>query len=114
MPKPARDLCDCLAQDFTKPNALRFSLLIVAALLTIGSPTVANLLRTLGALVPGESSSYRRFFWQRRWSSWRLAKRLTAWILLHLLADGSVILVGCVDGGASVVVGGMDFCNPRS
>ncbi|MHB1426042.1 MAG: hypothetical protein ACYC3I_23005, partial [Gemmataceae bacterium] len=64
--------------------------------LTIGSPTVANLLRTLGAFVPGDPSSYRRFFWQRRWSSWRLAKRLTAWILLHLLADGSVILVGCV------------------
>ena len=58
LPRPARPLVDTLRWAFTKATALRFALLLPAALLTIGRHTVANLLRTLGSLVPGDPSSY--------------------------------------------------------
>jgi hypothetical protein len=68
--------------------------LLVAAILTIGRPTVANLLRTLASLVAGDASSYRCFFSHRRWSSWRLAKLLAGWVLEHLLTEGPILLAG--------------------
>ena len=94
LPHPAQALCDTLGSAFTRATALRFSLLLVAALLTVGRHTVANLLRTLGPLVPGDSSSYRRLFSQRRWSSWRLARLLTGWVVEHLVPDGPLLLAG--------------------
>lgn len=94
LPRPARLLCDTLAHAFTTATALRFALLLVAALLTVGRHTVANLLRTLGPLVPGDSSSYRRVFSQRRWSSWQLARLLTGWIVERLAPDGPLLLAG--------------------
>src|SRR5439155_1702301 len=76
LPGPARALFDTLGDAFHRATALRFGLLLAAALLTVGRHTVANLLRTLGPLVPGDPSSYRRVFSQRRWSSSRLARLL--------------------------------------
>jgi hypothetical protein len=87
-------LVEALGRAFTQPTALRFALLLFAALLTSGRHTVANLLRTLGPLVPGDPSSYRRVFSRRRWSSWRLARLLAGWVLEHLLPDGPVRLAG--------------------
>ena len=94
LPRPARRLCDTLGHAFRKATALRFALLFAAAVLTIGRHSVANLLRTLGPLVPGDASSYRRLFSKRRWSSWRLARLLTGWVLEHLLPDGPIYLAG--------------------
>jgi hypothetical protein len=94
LPRPARALVDTLGPAFTQATALRVALLLPAALLTVGQHTVANLLRTLGALVPGDPSSYRRVFSQRRWSSWRLARLLTGWVVEHLLPDGPIFLAG--------------------
>lgn len=93
-PRPARALFDTLGRAFHRATALRFCLLLTAALLTVGRHTVANLLRTLGPLVPGDSSSYRRVFSQRRWSSWRLAKLLIGWVIKHALPDGPIFLAG--------------------
>lgn len=92
LPGPARALFDTLGRAFHRATAQRFGLLLAAALLTGGRHTVANLLRTLGPLVPGDPSSYRRVFSQRRWSSWRLAKLLTGWVVEHLLPDGPLFL----------------------
>lgn len=94
LPRPAGALVDTLARAFHAATASRFGLLLTAALLTIGRHTVANLLRTLGPLVPGDSSSYRRVFSQRRWASWRLARLLTDWVLDHLLPAGPIFLAG--------------------
>jgi hypothetical protein len=93
-PRLARPLFDTLGRAFTHPTALRFFLLLTAALLTVGRHTVANLLRTLAALVPGDSSSYRRVFSRRRWSSWRLAQLLAGWVVEHLLPAGPIFLAG--------------------
>lgn len=94
LPPPARRLCDTLGHAFRKATTLRFTLLLAAALLTIGRHTIANLLPTLGPLVPGDTASYRRLLSTRRWSSWRLAKLLAAWVLEPLLPDGPILLAG--------------------
>jgi DDE superfamily endonuclease len=94
LPRPARALCDTLGRAFSTATALRVALLLAAALLTIGRHTVANLLRTLGPLVPGDPSSYRRVFSQRHWSGWRLAQLLTCWVVERLVPDGPLLLAG--------------------
>lgn len=92
LPRSARALCDTLGRAFTSATAQRVSLLLAAALLTVGRHTVANLLRTLGPLVPGDPSSYRRVFSRRRWSSWRLARLLVGWVVEHWVPDGPIFL----------------------
>jgi DDE superfamily endonuclease len=94
VPEPARSLFDSLAPAFTRPPFLRFLVLALATILTVGGRTVCNLLRTLGALAPGHPSSYHKVFCKRRWSSWRLAQRLAGWVLDHLAPAGLVFLVG--------------------
>lgn len=92
LPRPARVLFDTLGRAFHPATAQRVYLLLGAALLTVGRHTIAGLLRTLGPLVPGDASSYRRVFSRGRWSSWRLARLLTGWVLEHLLPDGPIFL----------------------
>jgi len=87
-------LFDSLAGGFTRPTFLRFVVLALATLLTIGGRTVCKLLRTLGALAPGHPSSYHKVFYQRRWSSWRLARGLCGWVFDHLVPEGRIHLAG--------------------
>ena len=94
VPAPARSLLDRLATAFSYPTFLRFTVLTLAALLTVGHRTVCNVLRTLGALVPGNPSSYHRVFCKRRWSAWRLAHALAGWVFEYLVPDGRVVLAG--------------------
>jgi hypothetical protein len=94
LPQPARSLFDSLAGAFTRPTFLRFVVLALATILTIGRRTVCNLLRTLGALAPGHPSSYHRVFSKCRWSCWRLARCLAGWVFDHLVPDGPILLAG--------------------
>jgi len=73
---------------------------LVALVLTVGSRTVSNVLRTIGRLGPGDASSYHRLFSKRRWSMWKLSRALIAFILEHWVPEGSVALAGddTVDG----------------
>src|SRR5438132_7210360 len=81
LPRPARQLLDSFAPAFTRPGFLRFGVLLLAALLTLGGRTIAKLLRTLGALVPGHCSSFHRLLSRCRWSSRRLARALVSLVL---------------------------------
>jgi hypothetical protein len=92
LPASLRAFFSIFASSFTKPTFCRFTLLAVACILTLGCSTIANLLRTLGCLAPGDPSSYHRVFSSRRWSAWRLARALIGWILNHLVAEGPVPL----------------------
>ena len=94
LPEPARSLFDSLAAAFSRPTFLRFVVLALATILTVGQRTVCNLLRTLGALAPGHPSSYHRVFSKRRWSSWRLARNLSGCVFDHLVPDGRIRLAG--------------------
>src|SRR4051812_126864 len=100
IPQPARSLLDSLADAFCRPTFLRFVVLGLAAILTVGSRTICNLLRTLGALAPGHPASYHRVLSRRRWSCWRLAKGLCGWVFDHLVPEGTALLAGddTVDG----------------
>ena len=94
IPAPARSLFDHLSPAFRYPTFLRFVVLALATILTVGHRTICNVLRTLGALLPGNPSSYHRVFSKRRWSSWRLARWLAGWVFDYLVPDGRVVLAG--------------------
>jgi hypothetical protein len=94
LPRQARQLLDALAPAFTRPAFLRFAVLLLAAILTTGGRTVANLLRTLGDLAPGHFTSFHRLFSRCRWHGRRLARALATALLNRLLPDGPIRLVG--------------------
>src|SRR5919198_3267323 len=92
LPREAHSFFESLSSVFRRPSFLRFAILLLATVLTVGSHTVANVLRTVGLLAPGDPSSYHRFFSCRRWSLLALGRRLADWILDHLVPTGPVYL----------------------
>jgi hypothetical protein len=92
LPDQAHSFFETFSPVFRRPTLLRFAILAVAALLTVGSRTICNVLRTAGLLAPGDQSSYHRFFSCRRWSLLALARRLAGWILDRLVPQGPVYL----------------------
>jgi len=94
LPEPVHTVFEPLAQALTRPTYHRLVLLALAVILTTGGRTIANLLRTLGALAPGHSSSYHRALSHRRWPSHRLARRYTAAVLARFVPRGTVELAG--------------------
>lgn len=93
-PEPVHAVFEPLAPALTRPTHRRLVLLALAAILTVGGRTVANLLRTLGALAPGHSSSYHRALSHRRWPTRRLARRYIAAVLARFAPRGPVELAG--------------------
>jgi hypothetical protein len=89
-----------LAPAFTVPTFQCFVLFLLAAVLTVGRRTVANLRRTLRGLATGHRTSYQRVLSATRWSGLRLACLLTRLLFRTLLQAGTVTLVGdgTVDG----------------
>src|SRR5436305_1623646 len=100
LPPEASDLIRSLLPTFTQPTAQRFLTLLVAAVLTPGRRTTANLLRTLRHLAPGHPTDYRRVLSRAPWSGVRLGCALARFLLDHVAPDGPVHLVGddTVDG----------------
>src|SRR5664279_4342356 len=81
LPKQVHDIFEPLEPAFSRPTHRRFVLLALAAILTLGSRTITNLLRLLGALAPGHPSSYHRVFSRNRWSLSALARRYIVAVL---------------------------------
>lgn len=108
LPPEAHALVQVLAPHFTNPTSQRFSALMVAALVTTGRRTVANLLRTLRQLAPGHRTDYQRVLSRAPWSGLALGCALVRFLLDHLLPAGSVMLVGddAVDGHKGKCVSG--------
>jgi DDE superfamily endonuclease/Archaeal putative transposase ISC1217 len=94
LPAPVHTVFAPLAPALTRPTYHRFVLLALAAILTVGGRTVANLLRLLGALAPGHSSTYHRVLSHRRWSFRRLARRYITAVLARFAPHGPVALAG--------------------
>jgi hypothetical protein len=94
LPTPVHAVFEPLAPALTRPTYHRLVLLALAAILTVGGRTVANLLRSLGALAPGHSSSYHRVLSHRRWRSRRLARRYIAAVLARFAPHGPVAQAG--------------------
>jgi len=94
LPKPVHTVFEPLAPALTRPTYHHLVLLALAAILTVGGRTIANLLRTLGALAPGHSSSYHRVLSHRRWSARTLARRYIAAVLARFAPNGRVELAG--------------------
>jgi hypothetical protein len=100
LPPEAIPLLAALAPTFTQPTYRRFVALLLAAVLTTGRRTVANLLRTRAGLAPGHRTDYQRVLSRAPWSALELGCALAGLILLHLIPGGTVVLVGddTVDG----------------
>jgi DDE superfamily endonuclease len=94
LPEPVHTVFEPLAKALTRPTYRRLVLLALAAILTTGGRTIAGLLRTLGALASGHSSSYHRALSHRRWSTRRLARRYIAAVLNRFAPRGAVELAG--------------------
>jgi hypothetical protein len=94
LPKPVHTVFEPLAPALRRPTYHRLVLLALAAILTVGGRTIANLLRCLGALAPGHSSSYHRVLSHRRWSACGLARRYIAAVLARFAPEGRVELAG--------------------
>ena len=94
IPDFAQPVLSSFAPVFYHPTYQRFLVLLVAAILTTGRRTVANLLRTAGVLAHGDPSSYHRVLSRRRWSSPELARILIRSILDRWVPDGPVRLAG--------------------
>ncbi len=78
----------------TAATFARARLLGVAAILTTGRRTVANLLRTVAGLTDGDPSSYHRVLSLAQWSGLSLAAVLTRFIIRHFWPQGRIRLVG--------------------
>ena len=100
LPAEAQPLLAAFLPHFSQPTYARFVTLTAAAILTTGRRTVANLLRTVGALAPGHDASYRRVLSAAEWSGLELGCALARFRLDRLVPDGPVDLVGddTVDG----------------
>ena len=85
LPDQSLALLDSFSPVFTQPTYRRFLVLLGAAILTTGRRTVANLLRTLGALADGHRTAYQRVLGRAPWSALRLGCALTAFLLRHLI-----------------------------
>jgi len=94
LPGPVHTVFEPLSPALTRPTYHRLVLLALGAILTVGGRTIANLLRTLGALAPGHPSSYHRALSHRRWSPRRVARRYIAAVLDRFAPHGTVELVG--------------------
>ena len=94
LPAAALPLLHEFAPRFTQPTWRHARVLLFAAILTTGRHTVANLMRTAGALADAHPSTYQRVLSQARWSGLRLAAALGRFVLRHLVPAGPVPLVG--------------------
>jgi hypothetical protein len=94
LPAEAGSLVLALAPVFTGPTFHRFLTLMAAALLTTGRRTVANLLRTVGALADGHRTSYQRVLSNARWSGLRLACAFCRFLLRRWTPAARIPLVG--------------------
>ena len=94
IPPAALPLLLHLAPAFTRPTFRRGMVLLFATLLTTGRRTVHNLLRTVGLLAPGDSSSYRRVLSEASWSGLRVAAALTRFVVVHFASAGVLHVVG--------------------
>jgi DDE superfamily endonuclease len=92
--KPEAPLLSLFAPAFTAATFARAQLLGVAAILTSGRRTVANLLRTVADLTEGDSSCYHRVLSLAHWSGLTLAALLTRFIIRHFWPHGRIRLAG--------------------
>ena len=86
-PAVLRRLAQALGSAFTRPTYYRIVVLLLAALLTLGTHTILNMLRTVAALNVGHASSFHRVFSRSPWSMWRLGRCLAHWLVEHTQDD---------------------------
>ena len=90
----AQPLLAAFLPHFTHPTDARLVALTAAAILTAGRRTVANALRTVGDLAPGNDASYRRVLSAAEWSGLALGCGPARFPLGRPVPAGPVDLAG--------------------
>jgi hypothetical protein len=93
LPSGAEAFLPFLVPHFTHPSLVRVQLVLVAAVLTTGRRTGANLRRTLAGLARGHRTSDQRPFSSARWSALRRGLALARYLVGQFLPDGPVRVV---------------------
>jgi hypothetical protein len=93
-PPAVRRLAQALCSAFTLPTFYRIVVLLLAAVLTLGSHTVLNVMRTISALNIGDASSFHRVFSRSPWPLRRLGRSLARLVIEQFVPDGTIRLVG--------------------
>ena len=94
LPAEAGRLIAALAPAFTTPTFRHVRLLLAAAFLTTGRRTVANLVRTVGALAAAHRTTYQRVPSSASWSGLHVGCLLGHFVLHRLVPAGRVTLIG--------------------
>jgi len=94
LPVALEKVTGALAPAFTKPTHARVCVLLTAAILTVGSRTISNILRTAGSLVPGHWSTYHRIFSRAKFWHWRVGRILATLVIEAFCPDGLIYLAG--------------------
>jgi hypothetical protein len=90
----ALPILSLFAPAFSGGNFPRVQLLAVACILGTGRRSVSNLLRLLGWLGHGASSSHHKVLSQAKWSGLHLAALLLRFLVRHFWPHGPIRLVG--------------------
>jgi hypothetical protein len=94
LPAEAALLMAALAPAFTAATFRHIRLLLAAAILAPGRRTIANLVRTAGALAAAHRTTYQRVLSSASWSGLQLGCLLGNYVLHVLVPAGRVTLVG--------------------
>ena len=70
-----------------KETARRLIFFCAAAILVIGTRTVSNVMRLLSLIEKLNPSTYHRLFSHRRWSAWKPARAIAAFIIDRYTTD---------------------------
>ena len=94
LPAAMEKVTSALAPAFTRPTHARVCVLLTAAILTVGSRTISNILRTAGSLVPGHWSTYHRIFSRAKSWHWRVGRILATLVIEAFCPEGIIYLAG--------------------
>jgi hypothetical protein len=94
LPPEAGESLQSQSTTFARPTFPSFDILLGAAILSVGRPTIANLLRTAAPLDTGHLNTFQRVFPSSSRSAMRLACGNCRLVLTLVPADRPVPLVG--------------------
>ena len=94
LPDVAVPVLPLLQPTFSPPTSPRFLVRWLGAILTTGRRTITNICRTVPPDAQSHVASDHRVLSPRRWSAWKLARRLLTCLLTYRGSMGPVLLAG--------------------
>jgi hypothetical protein len=94
IPQNVASVFGIFAPCFSEPTFERVVTLALSAILTTGTRTVSNLVRTIESLTEGHPTTYHHVFSKRRWRCWQLSRVLVTFLIARFVPVGTIHLAG--------------------